>query len=63
MTGARLSGVLRGSAARSSRLDDGVSDRSAGLQCVAEVDQLVAVVLIASVGGTRRRWEAVPVLP
>jgi hypothetical protein len=58
-----LSDVLGDSTARSSSLGDGVSDRAAVLQSVAEVDHLVAVVLIASVGGTRRRWEAVPLLP
>jgi hypothetical protein len=58
-----LSGVLGDSTARSSRLGDGVSDRSAVLQSVAEVDHLVAVVFLASFGGTRRRWEAVPLLP
>jgi hypothetical protein len=62
-TGMRLSGRLRGSTARSSRLSDGVTDRSAVLQSVAEVDHLVAVVLIAPVGGTRRRREPVPLLP
>lgn len=59
----RLCGVLGGSIARSSSLGDGVSDRSAVLQSVVEVDHLVAVVPIAPVGGTRRRWEAVPLLP
>lgn len=58
-----LKDVLGGSAGRRSRLGDSMGDRSAVLQSVAEADQLVAVVLIASVGGTRRRWEAVPLLP
>ena len=59
----RLKGVLVGSTAPSARLGDGVSDRPAVLQRVAKVDHLVAVILIASIRGTRRRWEAVPLLP
>jgi hypothetical protein len=58
-----LNGVVGGATPHSSRLGDGVSDRSAVLQRVEEVDHLVAVVGIASVGGPRRRWEAVPLLP
>jgi hypothetical protein len=60
---AYLKDVLGGSAGRRSRLDDSMGDRPAVLQSVAEADHLVAVVLIASVRGTRRRWEAVPLLP
>jgi hypothetical protein len=58
-----LSGVVGGSTARRSRLGDRVSDRPAVLQRVTEVDHLVAVVLIASVGGARRRREAIALLP
>jgi hypothetical protein len=58
-----LKDVLGGSAGRRSRLDNSMGDRAAVLQSVAEADHLVAVVLIASIGGTRRRWEAVALLP
>jgi hypothetical protein len=58
-----LKDVLGGSAGHRSRLGDSMGDRSAVLQSVAEADHLVAVVLIAPVGGPRRRWEAVPLLP
>jgi hypothetical protein len=60
---AGLGGVLGGSTAQASSLGDGVGDRSAVLQSVAQVHHLVAVVLVAPVRGPRRRWEAVSLLP
>ena len=41
--------------------DGRVVDAQEGL--LAKVDHLVAVILIASIRRTRRRWEAVPLLP
>ena len=59
----RLRGVLRALAACRTSLGHCMSDRSAVHQGVAEAEHLVAVVLIASVRGARRRREAIALLP